>query len=284
MGESTAIAWTDASFNIAFGCFKISPGCKNCYADTFTTNRLGLKLWGPPETTPRRVFGQKHWDEPLKWNKAAARAGVRSRVFSSSMCDIGEQHPTIIAERAKLWPLVRATPMLDWQLLSKRDWLAPGVLPDDWGEGYANVWLGRSVEDQEYADLRVPELLNTPAKTRFLSVEPMLGPVDFGSIKMPDGDHLNQLYSHGAGAGISWVICGGESGPGYRPMDHAWARSLRDQCVASGVAFFQKQSAAIRTEMGTYLIEEDGSKWAWKQYPRTPFNPDGDFAAPVQVP
>jgi protein gp37 len=295
MAEQTAIAWTNATFNIGWGCFKVSPGCKHCYADTFATNRAGQKgLWGPPATTQRRIFGDKHWQDPLKWNRQAEAEGARRRVFSSSMCDVFEDHPTIAGELPKLWRTIKATPWLDWQLLTKRAERIASSLPDDWSvEAYPNVWLGVSVENQEYADLRIPHLLAVEAAVRWLSVEPLLAPVTLakyidGNPDCPktdpdctgaDGDcHDACEYPP-----LHWVIVGGESGPGYRPMDHAWARTLRDECVGNGVAYFMKQSAAPRTEMGTYLIEADGSKWAWKQYPRTPFQPEGDFAAPVRI-
>lgn len=130
MADKTIIAWTHRTFNLAWGCTKVSPGCKNCYADTLS-GRYGHSVWGPKN--PRRTFGPKHWAEPLKWNAEAQAAGTRLRVFSSSMCDYMEDHPTITQERAKLWPLIRATPHLDWQLLTKRSDRIAANLPADWG-------------------------------------------------------------------------------------------------------------------------------------------------------
>jgi protein gp37 len=269
MSESTIIAWTDHTFNIAWGCQKISPGCKNCYADSLSQRWSAVSVWGPG--APRRTFGEHYWNRPLKWNRLAEAAGVRARVFSSSMCDLFEDHPDITAERAKLWPLIRATPWLDWQLLTKRHERIAENLPDDWGAGYPNVWLGVSVEDQEYADLRIPVLLRLPAVVRFISYEPALGPVNLadyvcsscdgcgGSLEQceaarrrVDGGCCCPDCRHRA---LDWVIIGGESGRGYRPMDVQWARDVRAQCDAAGVAFFFKQSSAPRTEMG---IELDG--------------------------
>ena len=244
MGVSTAIAWTNHTFNIAWGCFKVSPGCKNCYADTFATNRVGLKIWGPPATSDRRTFGPKHWNDPVRWNREAEKAQVPAMVFSSSMCDIFEDHPTITQELAKLWPLVRATPWLDWQLLTKRHDRIVQSLPADWGNGYPNVWLGVSVEDQEYADLRIPSLLAVPAHVHFISYEPALGPVDLLPYVDPSRDRR-----------LEWVIYGGESGPGYRKEDKQWARDAHAACAWAGIPFFHKQSSAPRTEMG---IELDG--------------------------
>lgn len=236
MADKTIIAWTHHTFNVAWGCVKISPGCKNCYADGLA-RRYGHDVWGPAATTPRRAFGLKHWQEPLKWNRDAALAGERRRVFCSSMCDVFEDHPTIDAERAKLWPLIRATPWLDWQLLTKRADRVADRLPADWLDCYPNVWLGVSIESNEWS-WRADHLRAVQAAVRFVSYEPAIGPLD-------------QLDL----SGLDWIIYGGESGPGRRPEDKQWARDMRDRCTAAGVAFFHKQSSGPRTEMG---IELDG--------------------------
>lgn len=278
MGSETIIAWTDHTFNIAWGCTKVSPGCAHCYAET-GSKRYGHSVWGPKN--PRRTFGDKHWNEPLKWNRDAEKEGRRHRVFCSSMCDIFEKHPTIDQEREKLWPLIRSTPRLDWQLLTKRPERIAQRLPQDWAEGYPNVWLGTSVENQKYADLRIPVLLQIPAVVRFISYEPALGPIDLTRIHANahidrikpsekrlkpinyptevnclTGESITEIgigYGPGSVPRLDWVICGGESGAGYRHMDPQWARDVRDQCKAAGVAFFFKQSSAPRTEMGTHL-------------------------------
>lgn len=235
MSERTAIEWTDHTFNIAWGCMKVSPGCTHCYADTLS-RRYGHDVWGPAKTTPRRTFGAKHWGDPAKWDAAAKRDGVRRRVFCGSMCDVFEDHPTIDAEREKLWPIVRATPNLDWQLLTKRPERIAANLPTDWGEGYPNVWLGTSVESQEYADQRIPHLVAVPAVVRFLSCEPLLGPVeiDFDDIGSRDWE----------GRYIDWVIVGGESGAGARACDVQWIRELLAECAFGGVPCFVKQLGA----------------------------------------
>jgi protein gp37 len=244
VAEKTIIAWTDHTFNIAWGCTKVSPGCKNCYADTLSA-RYGQSVWGPGN--PRRVFGEKHWAEPLKWEREARKEGRRHRVFCSSMCDNFEDHPTITAERAKLWPLIRATPHLDWQLLTKRPERILNGLPADWGkDGYPNVWLGTSIENNDYVG-RADSLACVPAAVHFVSYEPALGPLDRLDLD-----------------GIEWVIYGGESGPGWRPEDKQWARDMRRRCDEAGVAFFHKQSAGHRTEMG---IELDGR--IVRQYPES---------------
>lgn len=234
MGIKTIIAWTHHTFNVAWGCTKISPGCKNCYADSLS-ERYGHDVWGPRNL--RRTFGAAHWAEPLKWNREAEATRERRRVFCSSMCDIAEDHPTIIAEVKKLWPLIRRTPWLDWQLLTKRTDRYEKILPDDWGDGYPNVWLGTSIENNDYV-FRADILRQLPATVRFISYEPALGPLDKIDL-----------------AGIDWLIMGGESGPGFRPMDKQWARDIKARCEAAGTAFFYKQSAAYRTEMG---VELDG--------------------------
>ncbi|HEX4795537.1 MAG TPA: DUF5131 family protein [Humisphaera sp.] len=242
MGQSTLIAWTDHSFNIAWGCVKISPGCKNCYADAQSA-RFGFDIWGAKK--PRRTFGDYHWREPLRWNEQAIEAGQRRRVFCSSMCDVFEDHPTIAGELARLWPLIRATPALDWQLLTKRADRIAANLPADWGDGWPNVWLGVSIENNDFVG-RADHLRRIPATVRFISYEPALGPLD----------RLN-LYR------IDWLIYGGESGRGFRAEDKKWARDIRARCDAGGVAFFHKQSSGMRTESG---IELDGQ--IVRDYPR----------------
>lgn len=243
MSANTPIEWTDHTFNIAWGCEKVSPGCAHCYADTLST-RFGQSVWGKDK--PRRTFGEKHWAEPLKWSRAAEKAGVVTRVFCSSMCDVFEDHPTIDAEREKLWPLIRETPWLDWQLLTKRPERILPNLPSDWGEGYGNVWLGTSVESHRYL-LRAEMLAFVPARTRFISAEPLLRPLD-----------LTILLSHKR---IDWIIVGGESGPKCRPMQPAWAKALRDQCATANVAFFLKQLGGHPDKRGHDKAVLDGKRY-----------------------
>lgn len=224
MSANSPIEWTDHTFNIAWGCEKVSPGCAHCYADTVSKRYGHGGVWG--KDAPRRTFGERHWAEPLAWDRKAEKEGIVRRVFCSSMCDVFEDHPTIDAEREKLWPLIRETPWLDWQLLTKRPERVLEHLPKDWGSGYANVWLGTSVESQRFI-LRAEMLAFIPARTRFISAEPLLRPLD-----------LSVLFTHNR---IHWVVAGGESGPKCRPMHPTWARNLRDQCETAGVAFFLKQ-------------------------------------------
>lgn len=249
MSSNSAISWTTHSFNLAWGCEKISPGCKNCYADTLS-HRYGFDVWGKDK--PRRVLSDSYWAQPLKWNEAALKAGVPALVFCSSMADIGEDHPTIDEQRERLWPLIRQTPWLTWQLLTKRSDRLRAILPTDWGNGYANVWLGVSVENQDYVH-RVEHLRDVPAAVRFVSAEPLLGPVTLFD--------TSEGVLRGPGV-IDWLICGGESGTGFRPMSIDWARSVRDQCVAASVPFFYKQGSGLRPGTDDRL---DGVEW--KQFP-----------------
>lgn len=253
MSEKTNISWADHTFNIAWGCEKVSPGCANCYADSLAL-RYGWDIWGHGKS--RRTFTDHHWKEPIQWNIKAASEGKRRRVFCSSMCDIFEAHPTIDAERTKLWPLIQETPWLDWQLLTKRAERIASCLPGDWDNGYPNVWLGVSAENQEWADKRVPHLLSVPAKARFLSVEPMLGPIELENVfwRLPeplcdgcpkDADcdcGFNTAKQNGLPS-IDWVIIGGESGPKHRQCDPGWIYNVIQQCRPAGIACFVKQDS-----------------------------------------
>lgn len=221
MGQNSSIEWTDHTFNPWWGCTKVSPGCTHCYAETLS-HRYGHDIWGPRKS--RRTFGAKHWQEPLRWHRLALEKGRRMRVFCASMADVFEDNRSIEDERQKLWFLIEETPMLDWLLLSKRPENMRTFAP--WRDAWpANAWAMTSVENQEVAEKRIPELVNVPAVVRGLSVEPLLGPVD-----------LSPWISE-----VQWVIVGGESGPNARPMHPDWVRQIRDQCKGTGVAFFFKQ-------------------------------------------
>jgi protein gp37 len=234
MSENSKIEWTNHTFNPWWGCAKVSPGCDHCYAERdsgrFTPGRV---LWGVD--AERREFGDKHWNEPRRWDKAAAAAGVRARVFCASMADVFDKNAPDGA-RERLWQLIKATPHLDWLLLTKRIGNAKGMLPADFNAAnYPNVWLGISVVNQEEADRDIKKLLLIPARLRWLSMEPLLGPVDLypslgpsmvGGVDVP---------------ALDWVVLGGESGTHARPMHPAWARAVRDQCAAARVPFLYKQ-------------------------------------------
>lgn len=243
MGEKTEIAWCDHTFNPWWGCQRVSPGCENCYAETFA-KRVGLKVWGP--TSERRFFGEKHWREPLKWDRAARAEGRRHRVFCASMADVFEDRRDLDGERERLWELIAQTPWLDWLLLTKRPENIARMVP--WLqriaplEPWPNVWLGTTCEDDRRARERVPELLRVPAAIRFISYEPALGPVDWVDVIGQAALDLDML---GARA-IDWIIVGGESGPHARPFDLTWAENTLAQCKAAGVACFVKQLGAWR--------------------------------------
>lgn len=275
MGENTAIAWCDHTFNTWFGCSRVSPGCQKCYAETFSA-RIGHgkslpQIWGVD--AERKPMSEEYWKQPLRWNRAAEKSGVRKRVFCSSMADVFEILPERNARgravqdaaRARLWPLIVATPWLDWLLLTKRPENVATLAP--WRSAWpANVWLGTTVEDQRRADERVSELLDVPARVRFVSAEPLLERVDLFKCWTCGGSGASRGMSmvcqdcDGAGRSsdwgsrrdcvggkfpaLDWVIVGGESGPGARPFDLAWARSIVEQCGDAGVACFFKQAGS----------------------------------------
>lgn len=262
MSANSSIEWTDHTFNPWWGCTKVSPGCTHCYADTLAT-RYGHDVWGPKAS--RRFFGDKHWAEPLKWNRKAEAEGVRRRVFCASMADVFERHmlPNVQSqlnvERARLWELIDQTPWLDWLLLTKRPENIRWFVWLGWlHEPPHNVWYGTSCESQQYADERIPELLSLPAAVHFLSCEPLLGKVDLEQ-PMPGQPHGGVYPPWYIQSGVDWVIAGGESGAQSRPCDPAWVRSLRDQCERNSVAFFFKQWGGRIAKSGGRML--DGRTW-----------------------
>lgn len=234
MGDSTEIAWTDSTFNPWWGCAKISPGCANCYAEALD-KRMGGDFWGPGKTP--RTTSISNWNKPLRWNRDAEASGIRRKVFCGSMCDWAALEGTQ-ENRDRLWQLIRSTPMLDWQLLTKRANRIEELLPGDWGQGYYNnVWLGVSVENQTHGVPRIDALRRIPARVKFLSCEPLIA--DLGELNL---------------SGIDWVIVGGESGPNARPMEPEWVDSIHKQCQAQGVAFFFKQLGGTAKDKGGCLF------------------------------
>lgn len=179
MGRDSKIQWTDHTFNPVWGCAKVSEGCRHCYAETLSI-RFGKGIWGPKAS--RRTFGDKHWNEPRRWNRAAEKEEVRRRVFCGSMCDVFEDHPTVNVARVRLFELIQETPWLDWLLLTKRP---ENVLPFLDAPLSSNVWMGTSVEDQAAADRRIPVLLKIPAAIRFVSAEPLIAPISFKKWTVP---------------------------------------------------------------------------------------------------
>lgn len=269
MSEVTAIEWTDHTWSPVWGCTQVSPACDHCYAMTLA-NRFGHGWNG----APMREFGDHHWNEPRRWNRRAAAAGTSPKVFPS-MCDpFDKDWPDGV--RHRFLRLVFETPSLTWLLLTKRigNWrksieearvAAVNASPtdkelfrwlDDWidGSSPANVWVGSTVINQEEADRDIPKLLSVPARVRFLSIEPMLGPIDLSGwlwgrarscAECPkDEDCWCGWEPRAALPGeqaLHWVIAGGESGPHARPTNPQWFRDLRDQCAAAGVPYLFKQ-------------------------------------------
>lgn len=242
MAKDTGIQWASHTFNPWWGCEKVSEACKHCYAESFA-KRVGEKVWGGDDSA-RRFFGDKHWNEPLKWARDAAKAGERHRVFCASMADVFEDRRDLDAARARLWALIEATPALDWLLLSKRWGTAdiPAMVPPEWSDGWPeNVWAGATVENQERAEERIPSLVKVPAAIHFLSMEPLLGPVDLGfGIASPNPVCISGEQAP-AIALVDWLILGGESGPRARPLSLDWMRSLLAQGYRAGVSVFVKQ-------------------------------------------
>lgn len=227
MAKDSKIEWTHHTFNPWWGCVKVSPGCKHCYAESLA-RRYGHDVWGGK--TARRELSDQHWRQPIAWNAEAERSGQRARVFCASMADCFEDRRDLDAKRERLWPLIEQTPMLDWLLLTKRPQNVRHLSP--YGNAWPrNVWLGATAENQRWLEKRMAALSEIPAHVLFLSCEPLLGPIDF-----------SPWTANGArGRMVDWVIAGGESGHCARPMNPEWLVSIRDQCVASGVKFHFKQ-------------------------------------------
>lgn len=266
MSENSKIEWTDHTFNPWEGCQKVGPGCDHCYAETRNARFGGGQAinWGPG--APRRRTSPANWRKPLAWNaqheKFFAKHGRRQRVFCASLADVFDNAVSPVW-RADLFELIKRTPNLDWLLLTKRignahEMMQASVeclMDADRDLPWPNVWIGATITSQAEADRDIPKLLATPARVRFLSMEPLLGPVDLKNISIKDrpqdimlplagltwtvsttGTHCTSSH-----AKIDWMIVGGESGPGARPISPDWARSLRDQCAAASVPFLFKQ-------------------------------------------
>lgn len=222
MGDNSKIQWTSASWNPFQGCRKISQGCARCYMFR------DKERYGQDPTNVHRS-SRLTFEKPLKWQREAERGdrtGDACRVFTCSWSDWFIEEAD--AWRDDAWAIIRACPLLTFQVLTKRSDRIAGHLPTDWGAGWPNVWLGVSVEDRENLG-RIDDLRIIPAAIRFLSVEPLLG--DVGEIDL---------------SGIAWVIVGGESGNETgkyeaRPCDIEWIRSIVRQCLDTGVACFVKQ-------------------------------------------
>lgn len=230
MGETTGIEWTNSTWNPWHGCHKVSPGCKNCYM-----YREKARYGQEPNVVVR---SKTTFHAPLKWPHEPRLC------FTCSWSDFFIEEAD--AWREEAYAIMRATPWITYQALTKRIERAAGRLPEPM---LPNMWLGVSAENQQYADMRIPALVALPVAVRFLSLEPLLGPIDVGR-SMPCGYYCDESVGHvdhpfwtpeRTSSPLHWVIVGGESGPGARPMDIDWARSIVAQCKAAGVPVFVKQ-------------------------------------------
>jgi protein gp37 len=290
--SATTIEWTDETWNPTTGCDRVSPGCDNCYALTMAKRLKGMgsakyQTDGDPRTSGPGFGIAMHPDTlaaPFSWS-------TPRKVFVNSMSDLF--HAGVSNEFiARVFAVMAATPQHTYQVLTKRPARMRSLLNSEPFQSFMavhlmlgsdiplkerpeftwplpNVWLGTSVEDQERANLRIPALLDTPAAVRFLSCEPLLGPVDLNAVyERPSHKRLFIADSTRETKPIDWVIVGGESGHGARPMHPDWARRLRDQCATAGIAFHFKQwgewapESHLATERGAanaLYIEHDGS-------------------------
>lgn len=236
--KDSKIEWTDHTFNPWTGCTKVSPGCDHCYAEAWS-KRSGIVEWG---SHPRRRTREAVWNQPLKWN-AEARAfknehGRRQRVFCASLADVFDNQADPVW-RQDLFALICDCRRLDWLLLTKRPQNIAKMLPRDWGDGYRNVWLGVTAENQAYFDQRWAVLQKIPARIKFISYEPAIGP-----LRLPD-----------QGPVPDWLISGGESGGRARSLKPQWVRDIISDCRLKGVAPFHKQWGVYRNNP---LVVEQG--------------------------
>lgn len=253
MGEKTEIAWCDSTFNPWIGCQKVSAGCDNCYAETLMDKRYHRVVWGPHGERKRTSVA--NWRKPLSWNRKAIDAqddfesGMltkrphRPRIFCASLADVFDNQ--VPREwRIDLFDLIGATPELDWLLLTKRPENIAKMLPTYWSvDAHPNVWLGTTCEDQAAYDRRWPILRDVPAAVRFISYEPAIGP-----LRILGEDQFSRMPD--------WLICGGESGAGYRDMPSAWANDIGWICKANGIPFFMKQMAGKKPIPPGLLVRE----------------------------
>ena len=214
MGKNSKISWTDHTFNPWWGCTKVSTGCKHCYAKTWAERCGHTNLWG--DNADRRFFGDKHWNEPAKWNRKAP-----GKVFSGSMCDLLEARPDLIEPRQQLYSLIDETPNLTWLLLTKRGENLARFAPHQYADGPGfdtNVWPGITAEDQELLMLRLPQLMVLSSGQSFVSVEPMIGRMSllYASLTLYSLTLADLHNQHPL-----WVIIGGESGNKARRKSRA---------------------------------------------------------------
>jgi protein gp37 len=260
--KPTDISWAHMTFNCWAGCSRVSDACTNCYAETmshrFAWGKVdGVNIWG--KDAPRHLMSDGYWKQPAAWNRLAAKLGVRLRVFCASLADVFEDRDDLNGERARLWALIAATPNLDWLLLTKRPENIARMVPPAWmvGAWPINCWMGATMENQRYANLRTRHLRRIPAPVIFASGAPLVGPV---------------VYDLDV---IDWVILEGESGRDARPAHPDWFRAARDQCVAAGIPFHVKQRGefsefpagwpdtpgCLSDRSKAYAVAADGQHW-----------------------
>ena len=245
MGKNTNIEWCDHSWNPWVGCTKVSPGCTNCYAESLMDTRFQRVTWG--RGNPRQRTSEANWRQPLAWDRAAKEAGERRKVFCASLADVFD--PEAPEEwRSDLFAVIEQTSNLDWLLLTKR----PALGIEHFGkwqninpEAARAIWFGISAEDQERFDERAEYLtdIRLAENITFVSAEPLLGDINVTS-------YLDY---------IDWVIVGGESGPGARPMKKYWVQSLLGQCLYHRIPFFFKQWGGVHKKMAGNIL--DGRQW-----------------------
>lgn len=267
MGQNTSISWTDYTFSPWWGCTPVSPGCANCYAAAIAKRFRGLEY---RKGAARQLT--KDWEQPKRWNRKAAKLGKRFKVFPS-MCDpFDEEVPQIWLDRLLFGAI--ETPNLDWLLLTKRpEQIAYRTLKAGFNNFPTNVWLGVSVENQEQADKRIPLLLSIPARVRFLSVEPLLGPVNLTPFvnRKIHSIRCEKCLGPGMNGGeackcqwVDWVIVGGESGPNRRDCGIEPLLSVVQQCTNAGVPVFVKQDCALKPGQQGRIPDDI---WARKEFP-----------------
>ncbi len=251
MAETTAISWASGTLNFAMGCSKVSPGCKNCYAERLM-NQFGQDFTKVQRTSDKTFYAALKWQKDI----LAGKKPRPYRVFVDSMSDFF--HEAADPWRDDAWDVIHRTPDITYMILTKRPEMMATRMPGGWKDGpWKNVWLGTSCETQEWAERRIPLLQQIPAHLWFLSVEPMLGPVNLDA-------HLWLLKPTTLrNPQPTWVICGGESGPHSRPTRLEWVTSLRDQCKAAHIAFHLKQlGGPLCMELGINTLDSKRmQKW-----------------------